>query len=71
MEIKKILHYLRLDSVLMVEKLIFESSDVNIGWDGYYRGKLCQEDVYVWKVNAILIDGSTLKQAGDVTLLVY
>src|SRR3989344_1466191 len=26
MEIKKILHYPRLDSVLMVEKLIFESS---------------------------------------------
>lgn len=52
-------------------ELIFESKDVNIGWDGYYRGKLCQEDVYVWKVVATMLDGSTVKKAGDVTLLVY
>ncbi|MFL5754655.1 MAG: PKD domain-containing protein, partial [Bacteroidia bacterium] len=25
-------------------ELIFESTDIKTGWDGYYRGKLCQQD---------------------------
>ncbi len=29
--------------------LLFESSNVNIGWDGYYKGKLMSKDVYVWR----------------------
>jgi gliding motility-associated-like protein len=31
-------------------ELIFETEDQYKGWDGTYRGKLCQQDVYVWKV---------------------
>ena len=27
-------------------ELIFESHDLNTGWDGYYEGRLCQNDVY-------------------------
>ncbi len=27
------------------------------GWDGYYHGALCQQDVYVWKIDAAFIDG--------------
>jgi gliding motility-associated-like protein len=30
--------------------LIFESSDINKGWDGFYKGRLVQEDVYVWLI---------------------
>ncbi len=48
---------------------IFESLDVNIGWDGYYRGKLCQQDVYVWKAYLKLNNGMEYTKAGDVTLL--
>ena len=50
-------------------ELLFESKDVNIGWDGYYRGQLCQQDVYVWKVVAQLSNGNELVKVGDVTLL--
>ncbi|GAI88821.1 unnamed protein product, partial [marine sediment metagenome] len=28
-------------------KLIFESKDLNIGWDGYINGKLAKQDVYI------------------------
>lgn len=50
-------------------ELIFESFDPLIGWDGYYRDKLCQQDVYVWKVKVKFSDGRVVSQAGDVTLL--
>jgi gliding motility-associated-like protein len=30
--------------------LIFESHDMNNGWDGKYKGDRVQEDVYVWKL---------------------
>lgn len=29
-------------------ELLFETSDFNQGWDGFYKGRLVQEDVYVW-----------------------
>lgn len=50
-------------------ELIFVSNDINIGWDGYYKGKLCQQDVYVWKAYVKLNNGKTFKKTGDVTLL--
>jgi PKD repeat protein len=51
-------------------ELLFESNDVNRGWDGYYRGMMCKQDVYVWKVTARFVDGQRFEQAGDVTLLI-
>jgi gliding motility-associated-like protein len=50
-------------------ELIFESREVNRGWDGYYRGDPCQQDVYVWKVRARFSDGTERTMAGDVTLI--
>lgn len=50
-------------------ELIFESTNPDIGWDGYYRGKLCKQDVYVWKVNGKYLNGEDFIKAGDVTLL--
>ncbi|MBN2681526.1 MAG: PKD domain-containing protein [Bacteroidales bacterium] len=50
-------------------ELVFESDDVNIGWDGYYRDKLCKQDVYVWKVRGKFADGKEFVKVGDVTLL--
>jgi gliding motility-associated-like protein len=31
-------------------ELFFQTSNVNVGWDGTYRGVDCKEDVYVWKL---------------------
>ena len=50
------------------EKL-FETDDKYTGWDGYYKGKLCKADVYIWKAKAKFDDGSTKEKAGDVTLI--
>ncbi len=50
-------------------ELIFESDDPYIGWDGYYRGELCKQDVYVWKVSGKFVNGQSFFKAGDVTLL--
>jgi large repetitive protein len=50
-------------------ELIFETTDVKQGWDGYYRGKLCQQDVYVWKASLKLNNGKKFNKTGDVTLL--
>jgi gliding motility-associated-like protein len=50
------------------EKL-FESNDINIGWDGYYKGKLCKSDVYVCKASGRYADGSDFNYFGDVTLI--
>lgn len=50
-------------------ELLFVSTDVKIGWDGYYKGKLCTQDVYIWKIDATTIDGKKLNKTGDLLLL--
>lgn len=50
-------------------ELLFETQNPNEGWDGYYRGQLCTQDVYVWKIYATFIDGKTFNKTGDVTLI--
>lgn len=32
--------------------LLFETDDLRIGWDGFYKGNKVMNDVYVWKVYA-------------------
>ncbi len=49
--------------------LIFESNDINTGWDGYYKGQLCNAGVYIWKVRGAFINGEPFVNMGDVTLL--
>lgn len=50
-------------------EMVFETHDINIGWDGYYKGELCQQDVYAWKIKATFTDGKTRDFKGDITLL--
>ena len=50
-------------------ELIFESNDIKQGWDGYYRGQLCQLDVYIWKAYVKLNNGKIFNKKGDVTIL--
>jgi gliding motility-associated-like protein len=50
-------------------ELLFETTDVNTGWDGYYKGKLCKSDVYIWKAKGKFYNGFSFNKAGDVTLL--
>lgn len=50
-------------------ELLFETKDPDEGWDGYYKGKLCTQDVYIWKVTAVFIDGKVYNKTGDLLLL--
>lgn len=49
--------------------LLFESNDINIGWDGYYKGQLCNPGVYIWKIRGNFSNGEPFTKMGDVTLL--
>lgn len=51
--------------------MVFESSDMEIGWDGYYKGQICSPGVYVWKVRGTYRNGQQIVMAGDVILLNY
>jgi len=50
-------------------ELLFDTRDPDEGWDGYYKGKLCIQDVYIWKVSATFIDGRKYTKTGDVLLV--
>ena len=47
---------------------IFDSEDVMIGWDGYFKGKIAQQDVYVYKARWKCSNGKEYVKAGDITL---
>ncbi|TFH47094.1 MAG: PKD domain-containing protein, partial [Bacteroidia bacterium] len=50
--------------------LVFESYDLNKGWDGYFGdGNLAVQGVYVWKVFGRYADGKYFDKVGDVTFL--
>lgn len=50
-------------------EVMFDTEDPAQGWDGYYKGKLCNQDIYVWKIHAEMYDGTVIDKTGDVTLL--
>ena len=68
--------YIHTDLILSYEmqifnrwgELIFLSKDVNRGWDGYYLGKLSPQDVYVYKVSVVFINGKRETKTGNFTL---
>lgn len=50
-------------------ELMFESNDPEVGWDGYYRGRLCTQDVYVYRITVEYENGRTITRTGDINLL--
>jgi gliding motility-associated-like protein len=53
-------------------EMIFESHDINIGWDGAYGndGRKVQDGVYTWKLNVVFKDkGIPIKKYGHVNLI--
>jgi len=50
-------------------ELLFETRDANRGWDGTYNGKLCQQDVYMYKLTARFENGETVVRVGDINLI--
>ncbi|SCW87393.1 gliding motility-associated C-terminal domain-containing protein [Mucilaginibacter sp. NFR10] len=50
-------------------QLVFTSTDVNKGWDGYYKGSLMPVGVYVYYLKAAMNNGAELNKKGTITLL--
>ncbi len=50
-------------------QVIFESNDINYGWDGYYKNKLSGQGVYIWKARGRYSNGKTFVKSGDITLI--
>lgn len=49
-------------------ELVYESDDIKRGWDGYYRGQLSPQDVYVYQVWVRWVDDREAQRTGDLTL---
>jgi gliding motility-associated-like protein len=47
---------------------MFESSDINVGWDGTVNGKVVADGTYFHLINAKDVDGKEIKKQGTITL---
>ncbi len=50
--------------------LVFETKDINIGWDGYIGKRLASQGVYVWRVGGRWENGNPIKRVGNLTLVI-
>ncbi|MCX7954825.1 MAG: gliding motility-associated C-terminal domain-containing protein, partial [Bacteroidales bacterium] len=48
---------------------VFESYDVNEGWNGTFRGKPCNSDVFVYTLTVTLMTGEKKSYKGNITIL--
>ena len=48
---------------------VFESTDEDTGWDGYYHNKLMDTGVFMYTVDGFLSSGKEVKKKGNVTLM--
>jgi len=48
---------------------VFETNDVNIGWDGKFKGVVQPMDVYAYTLSAEFSDGKKATKKGDITLI--
>jgi len=50
-------------------EMVFETTEINKGWDGTYQGKKVDPGVFVYQVKAICFDGQEFIDKGNITLL--
>jgi len=48
---------------------VFETTDINQGWDGSYNGKAQPVGVYIYSIEAITSTGQPFRKEGNLTLL--
>ena len=49
--------------------LVFEAGSPDMGWNGYYNGKLQPQEVYTYTLYVVFSDGTKYQKKGDITLL--
>jgi PKD repeat protein len=50
-------------------QLIYRTTDPGRGWTGYYKGQLCPEGVYVYRVWGTFTNGQSFQKRGDILLM--
>ena len=50
-------------------ELVYQSFDMNDGWDGNHNGDPLSAEVFMYVVKAVFEDESTATRSGDVTLI--
>ncbi|HOS85387.1 MAG TPA: PKD domain-containing protein, partial [Bacteroidales bacterium] len=50
-------------------EIVFESTEIDKGWNGFYKNELSKSDVYVWKCSAQCLGGKQILKTGNVTLI--
>jgi gliding motility-associated-like protein len=50
-------------------QVVFQTNDRKIGWDGTSKGQPQPMDVYQYTLDIQLVDGSTRRRTGDITLI--
>jgi gliding motility-associated-like protein len=50
-------------------ELLYETDDVDGFWNGTYKGKIVKNDVYVWKLTFVDLEGLNHKKTGQVNLV--
>ena len=50
-------------------QLMYETKDLERGWDGIYKGKRQPNDAYTWMVEGVGIDGTIIRKTGNSALL--
>ena len=50
-------------------ELIFETTNINIGWNGMYKGAKADPDVFAWYLRAKCFNEGELENKGNVTLI--
>jgi gliding motility-associated-like protein len=48
---------------------VFESQDINKGWNGTHNGTQMNMGTYIWELNATLQNGTSIEKKGNVTLV--
>jgi hypothetical protein len=48
---------------------IFQENDTKLGWDGKYKGAICQQGVYIYQIETVSMGGVKFKKTGHVNVL--
>lgn len=51
-------------------ELIFESNEINVGWDGYINDRLAAQGVYIWKARGKYSNGENFVKFGNIMLII-
>ncbi len=47
---------------------IFQETDTKLGWDGKYKGAICQQGVYTYQIESVSLGGIKFKKTGHVSV---